>query len=161
MLISKRLSDLINEQIAHERYNANLYLYIAGFLKNRGLNNLAKHFESQHDEENGHSLEFYNLLTDLNVNIFIPTIAEVAINFLNIQDIAAVYLRQEIVTTEKIEAIKQMAIEERNPVVEEKAREMIKKQQHEYEEATNFVDVTNVLREWWQIMLYDASIGGK
>ena len=63
-LIGEDLRTAICEQIGHEIYNANLYLFICGFLRNKGLDNLAKHFEGQHGEETEHAKEFFNLLTN-------------------------------------------------------------------------------------------------
>ena len=39
-------------------------------------------------------------------------------------------------------------------------REMIAKQQNEYEEATTFLDRAMTLPEWWQVMLWDVAEGG-
>jgi ferritin len=160
MLISDTLRNAICEEIGHEKYNSNLYMYICGFLRNKGLDNLAKHFEGQHLEEFNHSIEFFNLLTDLNADVIIPEIKEINLYFSNITDVAKAYLDREILTTESIDSIKQLAIIESNPVVEEKMREMISLQQNEYAEATSFMDKASLLPEWWMCALWDASIGG-
>jgi ferritin len=157
MLMSDSLRNSICEQIGHERYNANLYLYMAGYLKNKGLDNIAKHFEEQDKEEIGHSLEFFNLLTDLNADVKIPEIDSISMSFPMIIDLAKAYLEREMLTTASINEIKKLAIDEDNPVVEEKMREMITKQQKEYEEATSFLDKATLLPEWWQIALWDAA----
>ena len=159
MLISDTLRNAICEQIGHEKYNSNLYMYVCGFLRNKGLDNLAKHFEEQHLEEFNHSIEFFNLLTDLNADVIIPEIKEIAIPFLNMIDVAKAYLDREILTTESIDSIKKLAIEEANPVVEEKIRDMLKLQQKEYAEATSFMDKALLLPDWWMCALWDASIG--
>lgn len=158
-LMSENLKNIIQEQIAHEIYNANLYLYIAGFLKNKGLDNLAKVFEKQRDEELEHSLLFFNLLTDLNAYVIIPEIEEVSLPLISILDISKAFLNREILTTNSINEIKTIAIQEANPVVEEMARRMIAKQQHEYEEATSFADKAELMKEWWQCVLWDIGIG--
>jgi ferritin len=156
-LISESLRLAICEQIAHEKYNANLYMYVCGYLRNKGLDNLAKHFEEQHDEETGHSKEFFNLLTDMNADVFIPEIDEINLPFNTIKDVADAYLAREILTTRSIDEIKRLAVEQINPVVEEKMREMITKQQKEYEEATTFSDKATLMSEWWQVALWDAA----
>jgi ferritin len=158
-LMNDSLKDAICEQIGHEKYNANLYLYICGFLKNKGLDNISKHFLEQHEEETGHSLEFFNLLTDLNTDIYIPEIAEIKMPFDSIIGIASAYLDREILTTNSIDEIKRLAIQGNNPVVEEKMREMISKQQKEYEEATSFQD--NALLcgdDWWKVKVWNDSL---
>ncbi len=158
-LMSDNLCNAICEQIGHEKYNANLYMYIAGFLKNKGLDNLAKHFNEQHDEETEHSKEFFNLLTDLNADVHIPEIDEIKIPFKNAIAVGTAYLEREILTTTSIDEIKKLAIEEKCPVVEEKMRDMITKQQKEYEEATTWLDRATLMPEWWQVALWDASLG--
>ena len=159
MLISDNLRKSICEQISHEKYNSHLYLYICGYLRNKGLENLAKHFEEQHKEEFEHSLEFFNLLTDMNADVVIPEVPEISMPFPTIIDVAKFYLAREILTTTTINAIKKAALEEDNPIVEEKMREMITKQQNEYAEATTFLDRAMLMSEWWQCALWDASIG--
>ena len=160
-LISDSLKAAINEQVGHEIYNANLYLFMSAFLKNKGLDNLAKHFEGQHEEEIGHAKEFVNLLTDLNTDVIIPEIDGVQIPFNNIVDLATAYLNREILTTTSIDEIKKLSIQSNNPVVEEKMREMITKQQKEYEEATTFLDNAILCGEdWWKVKVWSDSIGG-
>jgi ferritin len=158
-LINDSLKLALCEQISHEKYNSNLYMYICGILRGRGLDNLSKHFEEQHKEEFEHSLEFFNLLTDLNADVIIPEIDEISMPLETIGAIADAYLKREIATTESIDAIKKLAIEQNNPVVEEKMRYMLVKQQAEYEEATTFADRASLLSEWWQAAIWDASIG--
>lgn len=160
-LISDSLKSALCEQIAHEKYNANLYLYMCGFLKNKGFDGLAKHFFEQHDEETGHSLEFFNLLTDLNADIIIPEIDGINIPFNTIVEFAQAYLSREELTTRSIDEIKKLAIIDNNPVVEEKCREMITKQQKEYEEATTFLDNATLCGEdWYRVKVWSDSIGG-
>jgi ferritin len=161
MLISEALETAICEQIGHELYNANLYLFICGYLRNKGLDNIAKHFEGQAEEENKHAKEFFDLMTDMNADIYIPEINEINIDINTIKDIATLYLEREIVTTKSIQEIRLLAMGDNNPVVEEKMREMIGKQQHEYAEATRFMD-NAILCEgadsWWKVKVWSDSI---
>jgi ferritin len=160
-LISDSLKAALCEQIGHEKYNANLYLYMCGFLKSKGFDGLAKHFFEQHEEETGHSIEFFNLLTDLNADVIIPEIDGISTPFNTIVEFAQAYLNREMLTTSSIDEIKKLAILDNNPVVEEKCREMITKQQKEYEEATTFLDNATLCGEdWWKVKVWSDSIGG-
>lgn len=152
-LISEALKNGLCEQLSHEFYNANLYLYICGFLRNKGLDNVAKHFEGQYKEELEHGMEFFNLLTDLNADVVIPEIEGVSIEINSIKDVATLYLEREILTTKSIYELKLLSMAEKCPIAEEKMREMISKQQHEYEEATTFADKAEIAPEWWQWLL--------
>jgi len=160
-LIGDSLRNALCEQIAHEFYNANLYLFVCAFLRNKGLDNLAKHFEGQQGEEMGHGMEFLNLLTDLNADVTIPEIDGIAIGINSIMDIATLYLNREVLTTKSIDEIKKLAIQDNNPVVEEKMREMITKQQNEYAEASTFMDNAFLCGdEWWKVKIWNDSCGG-
>jgi ferritin len=159
-LISDNLNSAICEQISHEQYNSSLYLYICGFLKNKGLDNLAKHFETQWKEESEHSKVFFDLLTDLNSPVIIPQVDEISIPLNTILDIGNTYLNREILTTTSINEIKKLAISEDNPVVEERMREMVKLQQNEYEEATTFLDNASLCGDdWWKVKVWNDSLG--
>jgi ferritin len=158
-LISDNLNSALVEQIGHEKYNSSLYLFIAGFLKNKGFNNIASHFEEQHKEEFDHSKMIYDLLTDLNSPIMVPEINEVNIPFNSIIDIAIAYLQREIDTTNSLNEIKHLAIDEDNPVVEEYMRKMLVIQQNEYAEATDFLDKAQLTGgNWMNVLIWDIGL---
>ncbi len=158
-LISDNLVEALQQQLGSEKQNANIYLFLAAFLKNKGFDHLASHFESQHAEETEHSLIIYNLLTDLNAPVIIPEINEVNLPLNSIIDIATAYLEREILTTTSLMEIRDLAANESNPVVEERLREMIKIQQNEYEEATTFMDRAQLVGEDWRfVLLWDLGM---
>ena len=158
-LISDTLCASLCEQIGHEKYNSNLYLFIAAYLKNKGLDNLGKKFEEQHKEEFEHSIMIYEMLTDLNAPVMIPEIVKIDMIFNTIIDIASAYLDREIMTTQSLDAIKKLAIEDECPVVEEAIRDMIKLQRNEYAEATNFMDRSELTGgDWSKAMRWDLSL---
>lgn len=160
-LISDSLKESLVQQIAEEKKNANIYLSIASFLNGKGLFNLAKKFEEQHSEETEHSLILYKLLSDLSIVFVVPQIETYDISSIdNIVSLAELYLEREVQTTESLGEIKKQAIDEDNYVVEERIRKMIKLQQLEYAESTEFLDKASLLKEWWQVALWDSSIGG-
>ena len=158
-LISDELVSVLVEQISHEKYNANLYLHMASFLNSKGLSNIAKHFEGQFKEEEEHARIIYDLLVDMGLDFPFPAIDGCDMVFGSIGDIAEAYLNREILTTESLNEIKELAILE-NPIVEEKMRELILMQLHEMEEATDFLDKSENLKEWWQVALWDLALGG-
>jgi ferritin len=157
-LISDELADALVEQVGHEIFNANLYLYISSFLKNKGLNNIAKHFEGQWQEELEHSKIIVDLLTDLNTDVKIPEIEGCDMIINSMLDIASMYLDRENLTTESLDEIKKLAIEVSNPIIEERMREMISKQQLELSESTDFSDKVEIIGTDWKFaLLWDAS----
>ena len=160
-LMSENLANAIHEQIGHEKYNSHLYLYICGYLRNKGLNGLAKHFEEQHEEEFKHSKMFFDLLTDLNTDVKIPEIDAIDIIFNNVLDIGKTYLDREVLTTTSINEIKKMSIDEDNPVVEEFMRKIIVLQQNEYSEATDWNDKAELTAgDWKAVFMWNMALEG-
>ena len=158
-LISDNLNEALCEQIGQEKGNANLYMFIAGYLKNKGLDGLAKIFEGQHSEEEEHARLIYDFLTSHSSPISIPEVNSPDREIFSILQLAELYLEREIETTKSLNAIKHLAIDEDNPTAEEFMRDMVKKQIHEYEEVTTFLDKATLAGDDMKtILLWDASI---
>jgi ferritin len=153
MLISEELRVMLVEQISTEKYNAGVYMFVSGILQNKGLDNLAKIFMSQHDEEIEHSKMIYKFLTDMNAKINILSVKEVEnIGYESIIELANLYLYLEKRTTEELEDIKELILEEKNGVAEEFIRDMIKIQRHELEEALTFLDNAKLCDNDWKFV---------
>ena len=158
VLISDNLKSAFQEQIAAERYNATVYLYVAGWFRSHGCENIAKFFLKQHDEETGHSLMIFDLLTDLNVFPDIPNVDGCNMEFPDIKTVADLFLQREVETTASLDSLKQLAEDEHCPVAEERMRQMLIIQQSEYGEATDFMDKAYAMDDWGDIVLWDLSL---
>jgi ferritin len=159
ILISENLLSSLWEQVGAEKENANIYLYIGMFLKNKGLNNLGEFFFKQHEEETEHSLIICNLIADLGANFEMVEIDGFNSQFGSIIEIAQLFLEREIQTTESLDAIKKLAIDENCPVAEERFRQMLILQQQEYAEATDFMDKAELcIGDWSKVLLWDLSL---
>lgn len=161
-LISENIKSALVEQLGMEIGNSNFYMRVSVFLKSRGLENLAEHFYSQTKEEREHADIIYKLLTDLNEDFSIPEIPEMNVNYNNFLELAEEYLKKEETTTISLREIKEMAEDDTGAggsVVESVMLSMIATQQKELEESSTMVDKANLLKEWWQVALWDLSLG--
>lgn len=161
-LISDEVKESLVNQIGMEKENANLYLSIAAHLKARGLDNIAKIFEEQHNEEQTHAKMLFDLLTDLNEDFTIPTINSVEVVINSMSDLGELYLQREIQTTESLKEIRNLSAEMGNEgcsVVEVRLIEMLRLQQNELEESTTFRDKCSIIgSDWKTALLWDASL---
>ena len=158
-IITEELRLALNNQISHEKYNANLYLYIAGFLKNKGMDKLAIKFEEQHKEETEHSILIYSFLTDMNAMVELLPVEGVNINIDSIIDLANLYLDREIATTKSLEQIRQITIDNEEGIAEEFLRHMIGLQRHEIGESTTFLDNAELCGEdWYKVKVWNDSL---
>lgn len=152
----EELRNALLDQWVEENENSSTYFYIGAFLKNKGLDNLGKMFVDGAKEELSHAEMILNLMTDLNFFVELHSIAEMTFPINTIQDIANKFLEREIQTTNSLIEIKNMC--DGNGIVEEFIRKMISLQQKEMEEANSFMDKSLLLKEWWQVALWDLSL---
>lgn len=158
-LISQELSSLLVTQMGEEKTNAHIYLYIAGFLRSKGMEKLAEMFEKQYEEENEHFFNIYKFLTDLDIVPAIPSILGVEFPINTIEDVAEKFMSREILTTDNLFEIKQVSSDEQNSIVEEFMRKMIDNQRAEYAEATDFRDKSAVCgSSWMNVLLWNNSL---
>jgi len=160
IIISESLKTSLHDQIAHELLNSHIYVFVSAFLKNMGLENLGKMFYGQYEEEQKHMQEIVNLLTDLGTPVIIPTIEQVDFPINTIEDIANKFYERESITTENLDDLKGLAVDEENGIVEEFLRKMVDKQRAEMEEAITFRDKSKLTgNDWKLVFLWDLSEG--
>ena len=160
-LVSDHLREALNLQWSHEIMNSHIYLYFSAFLKNKGFDNLSKIFSEQFNEEQSHAGIILDLMTDLNMDFSSLPIESGDFPINSIVDIAKFYLEREILTTESLKEIRDLAIDEGNAIVEEKMRDMIKLQQKEMEESLTFSDLSEVCgSNWMNVLIWNSSLKG-
>lgn len=138
--VSDALIGMLHEQMAHELYNAQLYLKIATNLRNQGLDNLAKLFDGQVVEEHGHQALIAAYLTDRNEDVELVAIEAVNENPKDILEIASKFVSQEQLTTKKLKAIAKAAWDEWDLITFQFVQDLINKQRIEEAEALSFQD---------------------
>ena len=73
-MISKKVVELLNDQVNKELYSAYLYLDMANFYKNEGLNGFANWYNVQALEERDHAFMFMNYLQQNGEAVILATI---------------------------------------------------------------------------------------
>jgi len=160
-LMSDHLREALNFQWSHEIMNSHIYLYFKAFLKNKGFDNISNIFEGQFQEEQNHAKMIFDLMTDLNANFSSLPIESGDFQINSVVDIAKFYLEREILTTESLKEIRDLAMDEGNVIVEERMRNMIELQQHEMEESMTFMDKAEICgSNWMNVLIWDSSLKG-
>lgn len=75
-MLNPTVSKLLNEQINKEMYSAYLYLDMANFYVNKGLNGFANWFSKQAKEEMEHAIKFMHYLQDNQFEVSLEAIAK-------------------------------------------------------------------------------------
>ena len=113
MIISERVSALLQSQVANELRNRMAYKAMSSWAHVRGLKGIAKYFEDQANDELLHSDKILGYLNDANVQIQIPSIPFTG-SYQDCVSIARAYNEIEAGTTDEIDAIYTLAIEDKD-----------------------------------------------
>lgn len=74
--MEKKVSELLNDQINKELYSAYLYLDMANFYSEKGLDGFANWYEIQAKEEQDHAMLFYQYLHNNSEKVTLDAIAK-------------------------------------------------------------------------------------
>lgn len=113
MIISERVSALLQAQVANEIRNRMAYKAMSSWAHVRGLKGIAGYFEGQSNDELAHSDKLLAYLAEANVQIQIPAVPFTE-TYQDCESIARAYNEIEAGTTDEIDAIYNLAVEEKD-----------------------------------------------
>ncbi|HEY71460.1 MAG TPA: ferritin [Anaerolineae bacterium] len=119
MLISKKLNDAMNAQIGDELMASNQYLNIAAYFDSETLPELAAFFFRQSDEERMHALKFVRYILDAGGTVAVPAMEAPTTEIGSAEAAAQMALDWEIEVTNKINALMDIAVEEKDYIAQE------------------------------------------
>ena len=103
--MDKKVATLINDQINKEFFSAYLYLDMANYYEEKGLNGFATWFTKQAEEEQEHAMKFYAYLHDNGEKVTLKAIAAPNGKFKNVADPLKAALKHEQFVTASINTI--------------------------------------------------------
>jgi len=98
-MISKKMEEALNQQIGLEGYASFLYLSMATWFDNEGLEGCAKFMTRQSDEEREHMMRIFDYMNEVDAFPLTPAIAQVPHHFDSPQKVfEKVYAHEQKVT---------------------------------------------------------------
>ena len=114
MLVSQKIVDAFNQQVGNELGASNQYVNIATYFSEENLEELAKFFFRQAEEEREHAMKFVHFLLDAGGHVKIPAIAEPKHGFGSAEEAVQAALDWEREVTEQIYGLVDLAKDEKN-----------------------------------------------
>ncbi len=136
-MLSKRIEDLLNDQIKNEFYSAYLYLSMSAWLTNYGLTGYAHWFRVQAQEERDHALIFMNYILQTNGRVHLKALDEPNFDFASVEDLLNLNLSHEQFVTSLIYKIAAAAQEESDFKTSEMIKWFVTEQVEEEANATD------------------------
>lgn len=139
MLISKQLNAALNTQVGNELAASNQYVTIAGYFDAEGLPMLAKHYFNQAAEERDHAMRFVRLVLDGGGELKIPAVPAPKSSFKSSLDAVKLALESELMVTQQINEIVDLAIREKNHIMKNGLDWFVNEQREEVTSADTLV----------------------
>ncbi len=98
-MISKKMESALNKQIELEGYASFLYLSMASWCEQGGLEGSAKFMHRQSDEERAHMLRIFNFINEVDGHAITPAITQPPLQFESVRSLfSQVYEHEKKVT---------------------------------------------------------------
>ena len=114
MLISQQLMDAINAQVGREFGASMQYLQIAAYFDGLALDQAAKLFFAQAQEEHDHAMKFLKYVLDAGGEVHIPPIDAPKSTFTSAEEAVALALKWELEVTSHINNLMEIALSDRD-----------------------------------------------
>lgn len=138
-MLKENVSKLLNQQINKEMFSAYLYLDIANFYTNKGLNGFANWFKIQAKEEMDHAMIFITYLQNNDFEVSLDQIANPTKEYKNLKEPLEESLNHEQFVTASIHNIYLEAKKVEDFRTQEFLHWFIKEQGEEEKNATDLI----------------------
>lgn len=113
-MLKKKVEEILNRQIGREAYSSNLYLAMASWAENQGLQGSAQWLYAQAEEEHMHMLKFIGYVNERGGHALIPALEQPPIDFHNIKKAFDEVLKHELYISESINDIVEVCLKEKD-----------------------------------------------
>ncbi len=113
-MISKNMSDALNEHMNFELFSANIYLCMASAANEMGLKGAGTWFMVQYQEEMTHFMKFFNYLVDQGINISLGASKKITNSYKSLLDLFQKTLAHELEVTKRINNLMEVAVKEKD-----------------------------------------------
>ncbi len=116
MLISEKLAKAMSDQVGRELGASNQYAAIAAYFDAEALPELAAFFYRQSDEERMHAMKFLHYVADAGGKVAIPAVPAPQSSLDSAETAARLSLDWELEVTKQINALMDMAVQEKDHI---------------------------------------------
>ena len=113
-MLSNRIEEILNEQLKKEAYSSQLYLAMASWTENQGLEGSADFLYMHSDEERQHMLKLLKYINERGGTAKVDTVEKPPSEFSSLSEMFEELYRHEVMITASINEIVQSCLEERD-----------------------------------------------
>lgn len=140
-LISAALEDAVNAQVGREFEASLQYVCIAAWFESESLAELAAFFYRQADEERMHAMKFVRYVTETGGRLRIGALAAPRVDFASAEEAVTAALSWEIDVTRHINALMDIALQERDHIAAQFLQWFVAEQREEVSSMSALRDI--------------------
>lgn len=153
-MISKKMEEALNQQIAFEGYASFLYLAMSTWCDNKGLLGCAKFLQRQSQEEYMHMVKIFQYLSDVDGFAITPGIDQPPHEFDSVQEIFKSVYKHEQKVTKSINQLVTLSTEENDYATQTFLQWYVNEQREEEALMRNVLDRINLIGDGPQSLYF-------
>lgn len=156
-MLTKKIEDILNQQIDKEGYSSNLYLAMATWCEANGYAGIAEWMYAQAEEERMHMLKIVNYMAERSAHAIIPAFKEPPKNQKGIQEMFEAVLEHEQYISASINEIVALTISEKDYTTQSWVQWFVNEQIEEEAQVQEILDKLKLLGDH-NMYLFDRDI---
>jgi ferritin len=146
-MLSKKIESALNTQIQAEGYSSQVYLAMASWAENQGMNGVAKFLFSHSDEERQHMLKLVGYVNERGGTAEISALKKPTKTYKSVRVVFQQILDHERRVSQEINKIVDLALKEKDYITYNFMQWYVSEQIEEEALAQNMIDKLNLINE--------------
>lgn len=159
-MLSKKLEELLNDQMNFEIYSAHIYLAMAGYCSEMGLTGFENWFLVQYEEELFHAKKFFKYISSKGGRVQIKGFEDMNNHFESLLDAFETSLHHEQIVTKRIYELMHVASDEREYATTSFLQWFIDEQVEEEENVADLINKIKLVKDAG-LYLLDQEVAGR
>jgi ferritin len=144
-MIGKRMQQAMNDQIKHETFSAYLYVAMAAYFHESGLDGMAQWMKAQAQEELGHAVRFFNHVQDRGGRVELQAIDKPDKEWPSPMDAFRAALEHEKFISARIDELAKISDEENDRAAGIMLQWFVTEQVEEEDSVTKVIDMLKIV----------------
>ncbi|NJP05202.1 MAG: ferritin [Chloroflexaceae bacterium] len=159
-MISQRVHQALNEQIAYEFHASFVYLSMAAYFDTQNLPGFARWMRVQSEEEMKHAMKFFDFILDRNAKVSLQALPQPPVDFASAEEVFQKALEHEQKVTGLINRIYQMAVEDNDYPTQVMLHWFIEEQVEEEKNVGQVLETVKMAENRaWSLLILDRQMG--
>ncbi len=144
-MLSKKMLNILNDQVAKEVYASHLYLSMASWAEDQGFDGVSAWFYAQSEEEREHMLKFVRYINERGGHAVVPRVDQPPAEFPGIKEAFEAALEHEKMVSGAINDIVELSLKEKDYATNNWIQWFVAEQREEEDSVQGILDKLELL----------------